>query len=247
MMVLVMLLNFGVELLLLVGTNRLAGQSAPFWRQAAGAALGAAYSGACLLPEMESLAGLPWRMTCLVLVSLLAFGWGKSGWKCCGIFSLLTMALGGMAASLNRGGSWSVAFCGLGIWAVSQLSFQTSRLVPVEILGRGGWVSLLALRDTGNNLRDPISGEQVLVIGREPAGKLTGLSAEQLRNPIQNIAAIPGLRLIPYHSIGESSGLMLAMRFPKVKIGSQIRSLMVGFAPQGLEGEGYQALAGGCL
>lgn len=247
MMILVMLLNFGVELLLLAGTNRLAGQASAPWRLCMGAALGAVYSGACLLPEFGFLAGLLWRLVSLGLVSGLAFGWNAGAWKSCGIFSLLTMALGGAAMSLNRGGLWSVAFCGLGIWSVSQLSFQTSRIIPVEIWGRNGQVSLLALRDTGNNLRDPISGEQVLVIGGEPAGKLTGLSPEQLRHPLQSITALPGLRLIPYHSIGESSGLMLAMRFPKVKIGSQIRSLVVGFAPQGLEGEGYQALAGGCL
>lgn len=247
MILLVMVLNFGVELLLLAGTNRLAGRSSQPWRLCAGAALGAVYTGTCLLPGGGFLVDFPWRLVSLALVSILAFGWDASGWKRCGIFSLLTMALGGMAASLNRGGCWMVGLCGLGIWAVSQLSFRSSRIVPVEIWGREGRVSLLALRDTGNNLRDPVSGEQVLVVGGEPARKLTGLSPEQLRQPLQSITAFPGLRLIPYHAIGQSCGLMLAMRFSKVKIGSQVRSLVVGFAPQGLEGEDYQALAGGCL
>lgn len=245
MMVLVMVLNFGVELLLLAGTERLADRAEPAWRLCAGAALGAAYSGGCLV--FPFLGELHWRLTSLMLVSGAAFGWEAADWKCCGIFSLLTLALGGMAASVHRGGLWMVGLCGLGIWAVSQLSFRTSRIVPVEIWGREGRVSMLALRDTGNCLRDPISGEQVLVIGAEPAGRLTGLSSEQLRQPLQSITALPGLRLIPYHSIGESSGLMLAMRFSRVKIGSREGSLVVGFAPQGLEGEGYQALTGGCL
>lgn len=247
MMVLVMVLNFWVELLLLTGTARLFGTRLPSWRLCAGAALGAVYSGGCLMPGWGFLGELPWRLTSLVLVSMAAFGWDQTGWKQCGIYSLLNLALSGMAVSLHRGGLWSLGLCGLGIWAVSQLSLGTSRTVPVEIWGREGRVTLQALLDTGNHLRDPVSGEQVLVIGGEPAEKLTGLTRDQLRSPLESIGAVPGLRLIPYHCVGEGSGFMLAMRFPRVKIGSRIRSQVVGFAPQGLEGEGFQALAGGCL
>ena len=44
----------------------------------------------------------------------------------------------------------------------------------------GSRVSIVALRDSGNTLRDPVSGEQVLVVSGEVAEKLTGLTQEQL-------------------------------------------------------------------
>ena len=47
---LVMVLNFLVDFLLLLGTNRLSGFPPGIWRCGAGALVGAVYSGACLLP-----------------------------------------------------------------------------------------------------------------------------------------------------------------------------------------------------
>ena len=104
----------------------------------------------------------------------------------------------------------------------------------------------MALRDTGNTLRDPITGGEVLVIGADAAGELTGLTQAQLRNPIDSLGTIPGLRLIPYHSIGNEGGFLLALKLQNVKIGSWKGSSLVAFAPEGLNLEGtYQALTGG--
>ena len=108
-------------------------------------------------------------------------------------------------------------------------------------------LSLTALQDTGNTLRDPITGCQVLVVGADVARELTGLSYEQLRTPVESVGALPGLRLIPYHSVGSNS-FMLAMRMQKVKIGKWQGSSLVAFAPEGLNAEGaYQALTGGIV
>ena len=93
-------------------------------------------------------------------------------------------------------------------------------------------VQLTALRDTGNQLHDPISGKPVLVIGTEAACELTGLSATQLRTPLQTIQTFPGLRLIPYRSVGNDGGFLLAKRFADVTIGERKQSALVAFAAE---------------
>ena len=119
--------------------------------------------------------------------------------------------------------------------------------VPVELNYADRHIVLTALQDTGNTLRDPVTGQQVLVIGADAANKLIGLTKSQLQTPVESVNAIPGLRLIPYHSVG-SNGFLLAMRLSNVKIGSWQGSTLVAFAPEGLSGEGaYQALTGGVI
>ncbi len=75
-------------------------------------------------------------------------------------------------------------------------------------------MQLIALRDTGNTLRDPLTGEQVLVAGADVGEKLLGLTAQQLRNPVETVAqsTLRGLRLIPYRGVGQPGGMLLAVR-----------------------------------
>ena len=115
--------------------------------------------------------------------------------------------------------------------------------MPVEIAYGGRSLRLRGLRDTGNGLKDPVSGRSVLVVGAEAAQALTGLTAQQLARPLENLGAIPGLRLIPYRTVG-SRGFLLGMQLQKVRIGSRKGSVVVAFAPMGLEGN-VEALIGG--
>lgn len=240
-------LNFCIDALLLAGTALLAGRALHPARLLAASALGAAYAGACLLPQLHALAGLPGRLACLGLMAMAAYGPdGKTG----GAFILLTMALGGAALAAGRGELWQLPVSLLGVQALGAMAFgaQSRRLLPVQITGRGGTVCLKALRDTGNELRDPVTGEAVLVIGSGEARQLTGLTERQLERPLETMEhmPLPGLRLIPYQAVGAKNGLMLAMRFANVRIGRRGGSRLVAFAPQSF-GEEYQALAGGIL
>ena len=122
--------------------------------------------------------------------------------------------------------------------------------VPVELTYGVKTVSIIALRDSGNTLRDPISGEQVLVVSGEVAEKLTGLTQEQLSAPLKTLMCrpVPGLRLIPYRAVGQAGDMLLAMRFDGVKIGHRTQSAVVAFAAEGLgRGDVYQALTGGVI
>ena len=88
----------------------------------------------------------------------------------------------------------------------------------------------------------------MLVISPEIAGRLTGLTLKQLQHPLETIALrpIPGLRLIPYRSVGNAGGFLLAKRFEDVTVGEKKQSALVAFASEGLgKGEIYQALTGG--
>ncbi len=249
---LVMVLNFLVDFLLLLGTNRLSGFPAGGLRCAGASLLGAVYSGACLLPGFRFLGNLLWRCVSLCLMGSMAFGCNTAALKRIGVFLLLSMAMGGIALSLGRGDMLSLVLCAVLCLLLSLLSFGGQiggrAYIPLKITYEGHTVSILALKDTGNTLRDPVTGEQVLVISPEVAGRLTGLTSEQLRRPLETLAVhpVPGLRLIPYRSVGNAGGLLLAKRFEDVTVGDRKQSALVAFASEGLgKGEIYQALTGG--
>ena len=251
---LVVILNFLVDFLLLLGTNRLSGFPPSPLRAAAAAALGAVYSGVCMMPRLRFLGGLVWRIVSLAAMAAIAFGWDKSTWKRSGVFVLLSMALGGASVSIGHGNFLTLLLTAGGVWALCIIAFGGQvggrEYVPVELTYGEKSVGIIALRDSGNTLRDPISGEQVLVIAGEVAQKLTGLTPEQLRAPLKTLMSrpVPGLRLIPYRAVGQAGDMLLAMRFDKVKIGDRTQSAVVAFAPEGLgRGDVYQALTGGVI
>lgn len=248
---LLMLINFLVDYLLLLGTNTLSGFDSDHRRLLAAAGLGAVYSGGCVLPGFTFLGRFYWRFVFLLLMAVVAFGWNRSALKRGGVFLVLSMALGGMASLAGGGNTPGLLVCMAALWCLCVLAFGGriggKKFVPLEITRGDRTVHLTALRDTGNTLRDPVSGEQVLVIGQKDAEKLTGLTARQLNAPMETISQEPlaGLRLIPYQAVGQKSGMLLAMRFQNVYIGGKRRPSLVAFAPHGLGGEQYQALAGG--
>lgn len=247
---LVMLLNFLVDSLLLLGTNRLTGHPPGWGRCALGALLGGIYGGMCLIPGFRFLGNTFWHLVFLGLVGGIAFGWEKSGWKRSGLFALLRLALGGMVVGLGQVSCPVLLLCTGGIWLLCRIGLSGGgrEYVPLEIRYRDNVVHLTALRDTGNSLRDPVTGEQVLVIGADAAGKLTGLNRDQLRDPLGTLGKriLPGLRLIPYRAVGQPSGMLVAMRVKDVKVGDRCGAALVAFAPDPIGvRDSFQALTGG--
>lgn len=249
---LVMLFNFMVDFFLLLGTNQLSGFPAAPGRCCAAAAIGGIYSGLCLLPELRFLGNLLWRTVSLGLMGTVAFGFRDDAVKRTGVFLLLTMALGGLALSFGRSSWPSVVLSAGGLWMLCRISFDGTagrrEYLPLELTREGKTVKMTALRDTGNTLRDPITGERVLVISPEAAHTLTGLTVQELQHPLEHLGRLPGLRLIPYRAVGTEGGFLLALRFEEARIGGKRRSIIAAFAPGGFgKGEAFQALAGGAL
>ena len=245
---LAILLNFLVDLLLLLGTNRLSGFPAQLPRLIPAAGLGACYGGLCL--RFRFLGAPFWRLAVLALMGMGAFGLNRSAWRRTAVFVILSTALGGMAVLLDRGGFGVLITAAAGIWLLCRVAFEgspgTREYIPLTLSYGSRTLQLTALKDTGNTLRDPVTGEPVLVISSDCARKLTGLTEDQLHHPAQALGAIPGLRLIPYCSVGRGSGLMLALRFRDVRLGKESKDALVAFAPEGLgKAAMVQALTGG--
>lgn len=251
--VLVACLDFAVIFLLLLGTNSLCGYPQCLCRALLAAAAGSVCCGACLLPVTRFLANGYWRLSVLAAVGLIAFGHRVSGLRRTGVFLILNLALMGIATGLHDGlrsaliaAACVAAVCILGMRG----SLYPGKYIPVELSYGGKMLHILALRDTGNTLRDPVTGKAVLVIGADAAKELTGLTAEQLHNPLESIAAqlLPGLRLIPYRTVGQPCGMLLAVHLPQVRIGRYKGGSVVAFAPEIISTDGtYQALTGGTL
>ena len=246
----VMLLNFLVDILLLLSANRLSGHPPHLLRCALGAALGGIYAAACMIPGFRFLGNALWRLVSLGLMAAVAFGMTFSAARRGLVLCLLSFALEGAALSIGQGGAVGVlgGLVIVGILSTVGLHRRVAEggYVPVELSYGDRKVHLTALRDTGNTLRDPVTGQSVLVVDARTAQTLTGLTPQQLRDPVQTVGVLPGLRLVPYRSVGQPAGLLLAMKFQEVKIGSQRRSTLVAFAPDVLGAEGaYQALTGG--
>lgn len=249
---LVMGLNFAVDFLLLLGTNSLAGFPPGVRRNLWASALGAVYGAGCLLPGMDFLGNSFWRLVFLALMGAAAFGLGKDAWKRTGIFSLLSMALGGMALGMNQRGIPALLLAAAGVWWLSRMAFgnRIGGREYVEVTVREGerTASAVALRDTGNTLSDPITGEQVLILGPEAAKKLLGLEEAELLAPLEAMLSHPGkgYRLIPYRAVGRGGSMLLAKKFSQIQIGDVQRSGIVAFAPERIGvGQMYQALVGG--
>lgn len=247
----VMLLNFLVDFLLLLAAGRLCGFPVKLGRAIAGGALGGLYAAVCLLPGFAFLGNFLWRTVSLGAMAVIAYGCSLSAWRRGLAFVFLSLALGGAVMGIGKGGILGIVSAAGVLCILCCVGFRGrlggTAYIPVELNYGENRLTLTALQDTGNTLRDPVTGQQVLVIGADAAQKLTGLTQGQLQSPVESVGAIPGLRLIPYHSVG-GSGFLLALRLQGVKIGSWQGSTLVAFAPEGLSREGaYQALTGGAL
>jgi stage II sporulation protein GA (sporulation sigma-E factor processing peptidase) len=245
----VFFLNFLVNFLLLLSANRLCGFTVKTIRAALGALLGGIYAAFCLVPGFYFLGNTLWRIVSLGMISAIAFGLTKSAVRRGLIFALLTMALGGIVMGMDKGGFLGVICGAVTVCLLCFLGFRGqiggASYIPVELNYGDKRLQITALRDTGNTLRDPITGRSVLVIGADTALELLGLTRSQLQNPVDSLSALPGLRLVPYHSVGVSS-FLLAKNLKNVKIGAWQGSTLVAFAPESFNVEGaYQALTGG--
>ena len=235
-------LNFLVDLCLLLGVNRLSGYPPGVGRAAAAAVLGGGYAGACLVPGFSFLASGFWRGISLGLMGWTAFGGNRSGWSRSILFVLLSMALGGLVVSLDTGGA-GLPLCAVALAALCRIGLRSRgrEKVPVTVTYAGRSIQVLALHDTGNGLRDPITGGSVTVLSPELGEKL-GIPSEVLRDPAG--AVMPGIRLIPARTVG-GGGLLAAVRCDSVTIGGRPAGCIVAFARENFGNGEYQALTGG--
>jgi stage II sporulation protein GA (sporulation sigma-E factor processing peptidase) len=184
-------------------------------------------------------------------MSVLAFGWNSGTLRRSVLFVLLSMALGGIALGMGNGGFLGLIASCAAVCLLCIVGFRgragEKRFVSVQLTHKGNCRQLVALLDTGNTLKDPITGQPVLVAGADVAAELLGFTREDLAEPLRTMESrcVKGLRLIPYRAVGQPSGMLLATRLDDVRIEGKEACKLVAFAPQILGTGEYQALAGG--
>lgn len=246
---LVAILNFCVDFLLLMGAGRLTGLPPRPGRCAMASALGAGYAFACLLPQFFFLGGLFFRTVSLFAMAFLCFGLKQGSMKRALVFVLLSFALGGAAVLLQEADFFAPVAGAAVVWGLCRVGLGDRiggrRLLPLEVENGTQRVLLTALHDTGNGLRDTVTGSAVIVVDAAAAKTLTGLTTQQLRRPADTLMSCPGskYRLVPYRTVGCPGGMLLAKKL-RVKEGHLWKNRLVAFSPEKL-GDDFQALTGG--
>ena len=239
----VALVAFAVDGLLLLGAAKLTCWQGKGVQLALGAMLAAVYTAACLWTGRMS--GGWQRFLCLVLVAVVSFGAGRKSIYPAMVYIAMSVGAGLLAKGLGDGHG---AVAGAIMAAVCLLRQEPSgERVWVKLRYGTKELSFLALRDTGNYLRDPLTGESVLVLGADAAQALLGLELQQLQDPINTVAegVVRGLRLLPVQTVA-GKGLLLVLRIPDAQIGGKRKSSLVAFAPCDMnERNGFYGLTGG--
>ncbi len=268
-------LNSAINYLLLRGSAAMGGHPVRYGRLLAAACLGGLYAVGVVLPGFAWLQGLPIQVICAGLMLVVAFGWKRNTVKQGLFFFGLSFAFGGVVMLLIQLAEPDcIMFGNRAYYAVSTPALLLLAGVGygVSALVLSGWgahtggeiqamevqlgeksQSVRVLRDTGNTLRDPISGQTVLVAGRALLETLLPgrVLASELRDPATLMERLnidyPKLRfcLVPYRAVGVESGLLLALRCSLVH-GKRREPILAAFSPTEVSADGrFDAIWGG--
>ena len=128
----------------------------------------------------------------------------------------------------------------------------------IEIHIKEKTLKLKAMLDTGNMLKDPISGMPVIVVEKQELysilpkklldniDKLIGGEAENLLEQVEEKEIFTRFRMIPFSSVGKQNGIMLGFKSDQVVIekedGTQMKNnVIIGIFNQNF-GKNYSAL-----
>lgn len=253
------LLDFIVDYLLLLLTGKLTGSPLVRWRLLLAAALGGAYTVACVLAPPFLRHPLV-KLSSAVALVLISYGHCRRLLRCTLIFLALSAAFGGglYALSLASGvppltlnAPAVLLFSALAYGLLSLAGRKLARHSPAELrrvtihLGSRSAI-LTALLDNGNTLTDPMTGQGVPVVEGDSLASLLPPEADY-RHPAQCFQALPdpgAFRLLPYRSVGVDRGLLLAVRADAVEVeGKPFPSRLIALSPTPVSDTGtYQAL-----
>ncbi len=231
------MVNFGMDFIALVMSGRLLSRRIRLGRVLGGAAVGAIYgaillfcgagrllSGLTLLPAAAAMCFAAYRSRTVgcILSEIAAY---------IGISLLLGGAISALGAFLPRSaepspGTFSVlALAGAAVTMAAGILIvrrRTEKTAVVEWKLAGRHFAAVALVDSGNLLRDPISGKSAVI-----------LSARFLPEELRDTAHLPAelrtrFRLVPHKTVG-GGGMLTAFRPEELRVGGHERDALVAF------------------
>jgi stage II sporulation protein GA (sporulation sigma-E factor processing peptidase) len=242
--------------------------------------LGSVYSCFTILPGMDFLHHISIKLAVGVLMLLCAFGGQKGFLRITLVFLAVSAAFAGivMAVALLGGEIWT----GAGIYLPVSLralllSFGFSYALMSVVFkfmaarrGKGGYakvtiahgsseVAFTALKDTGNNVRDWVTGLSVPIVDPNCLRGLFSRDTMEIITNTNGMAAAeklellwekcPGLRfrLIPYSAIGVKNDLLLAFKPDQITInGKRFKGMWAAISPTKISENGvFSALISG--
>ncbi|MDO4581248.1 MAG: sigma-E processing peptidase SpoIIGA [Bacillota bacterium] len=244
-------LNFCLDWFLLWASGCFLHLSTPLWRLLAATLAAALYGVGVLVPALAAAYSAPLAIAVSLLLLRAAYPW--NGWrgfgKLCAAFYLICFAMAGAALAAStlldaqgrhayspqilRAGCLlfalppALALARRGWSALSRVWRREDFLIELELCAAAQRIRLTALLDTGNDLREPLSADPVIVADYRA---VRALLPQRLRDSFERapddaaeilrlMAALPDgdgwtrrLRLVPFASLGARHGLLLGFR-----------------------------------
>ena len=252
-------LNLLIDYCLVLVSARVCGVVLRRWRYALAALIGALYAALMVLPGFGWLANGMMKLALGAAMALIAFGGEAHLVRCTVVFFAVSAAFGGavyaasMLAGVSPGSGALVTVSGrvlalsfAACYAAVSLVFRRRvraadrevRTVTVTLAGRS--VTLRALRDSGNDLHDPVSGLPAAVVERAavlPLFPAVHALPDDAVQALEALSALPECTgrvvLLPYRAVGvtgaERAGAHIRRR---IRHGAAAKKLRRGFSCQ---------------
>ena len=111
------------------------------------------------------------------------------------VFVLLTMAMGGLAVGVGLRDFLALCLCGILLYLLCRVGLPGGigrrSYVDVLLQWQDRSVPVLALRDTGNTLRDPMTGQPVLIVDRRALARMLPEDPDKIRPLLSHDVADP--------------------------------------------------------
>lgn len=276
----VVLINLAMNGLILWTAGRLSRVEIRLWRLTGAGLIGALYSLVLLFPSLHWAVSFAAKMLMSLLMIWIAFYPVPRSklWRVLIFFYLASFAMGGAViglgslvglAVLGRHLWWLlplVAAGGLayGYWApaLGRLVQEAFGRIQIKIGVDGKEEELIGLVDTGNQVRDPVSQDPVVIVEIAAIGELLPSEVREAfagkngpnSEPWELISALTDTswaarwRVVPYRSVGRDGGILLGFRPDYLEIcrGNELvreQRVVVGLYQQPLSGDGsYRAI-----
>lgn len=268
-------LNLFMNYIILLMTARFSGIYAKRRRLLAGAAVGAVFAVVMFFSALHPAVALAFKVFLCAAVTIVSFGirTGKETLRLCLIFLAITAAFAGLIYAVNGAGALqngsfyinvslktlllaaSAAYLGLSL-IFGKGSMEIRRLTrEVKLEAGGNTVRVRALADSGNLLREPVSGKKVLLVGAETLAPVLDQATWRIlcetKDPVERFSRLSerhstAFGMIPYRTCSEDGGMIVSVKNIAITVDqAQATDYVIGILPQEVETpDGCHAIIG---